>query len=367
MRKRIVFTGGGTGGHVFPGLAVAESLKVDFDIIWLGSSKGIEFDIVQRWGYPFKNIPAGKLRRYFSFQNGLDLFKVFFAFFASLWFFMKYKPALLFSKGGFVSVPPVYAAKLLGIPVVTHDSDLDPGLATRLNSKIADRICLPYKESLAYFPRISDVRLRVTGNPIRSEIYTGNADELYKVLGIDRNMPLVFVQGGSQGAEEINLMLISILPELLQHCVIVHQTGAGGFQPGQDYLARHPEHADRYYPAAFLTDLYPHVLAAASLSISRAGANSLWELAASQTPGIILPLQVGTRGDQIRNARLFEDAGMVKILADEDRNGNGLLQSLVGILDNPEMIEGMRAACSTFEADSGTYKLTEICRELICK
>lgn len=367
MRKRIVFTGGGTGGHVFPGLAVAESLKSDYDIIWLGSSKGIEFDIVQRWDYPFKSIPAGKLRRYFSVQNVLDLFKVFSGFFSSLWFFMQYKPALLFSKGGFVSVPPVYAAKLLGIPVVTHDSDLDPGLATRLNSRIADRICLPYKESLDYFPRTPEDRLRVTGNPIRTEIYTGNANELYKQLSLDRNIPLVFVQGGSLGAEEINLMLVSILPELLRHCVIVHQTGNGGFQLTQDFLAGHPEYAGRYYPVAFLTDLYPHVLAAASLSISRAGANSLWELAASQTPGIILPLMVGTRGDQIRNARLFEDAGMVMILSDEDRNSEGLLRSLMGLLDNPDMIRKMRAACRIFEADSGTAKLNEICRELICK
>ncbi|MFW5801794.1 MAG: UDP-N-acetylglucosamine--N-acetylmuramyl-(pentapeptide) pyrophosphoryl-undecaprenol N-acetylglucosamine transferase, partial [Spirochaeta sp.] len=168
MKKRIVFTGGGTGGHVFPGLAVAEELlqRGEYDLLWMGSPHGIEYSIVKRWGVPFIGIPAGKLRRYFSLHNIIDIFRVLAGFCASCMHFIRVRPDLVFSKGGYVSVPPVFAAWLLKIPVITHDSDLDPGLATRLNARAADIICVPYEQSLRYFPLVSAERLRVTGNPV---------------------------------------------------------------------------------------------------------------------------------------------------------------------------------------------------------
>ena len=365
MGKRIVFTGGGTGGHVFPGLAVAEMLQLDgtYELMWMGSCRGIEYEIVRRWNIPFCSIPAGKLRRYFSLQNVLDVFRVAAGFIASLFRFVLHRPALVFSKGGYVTVPPVYAARMLGIPVITHDSDVDPGLATRLNAKVATAICVPYEQSVQYFPSRLRSRIIVTGNPVRAEISVGDPQRFYERSSLRRDLPLVFVQGGSQGAEELNRLLLPILPDLLPICVVVHQTGAAGRAASQQFLADNPQLKNCYYCADFFTDEYADILQAATLSVSRAGAGSLWELAASNTPGIILPLVVGSRGDQVRNAEVFAAMGMITVLNSEERNSRMLRQKIIGLLNNSDRLHSMRASAGAFQG--GARHLADVCRGLL--
>ena len=368
MNKRIVFTGGGTGGHVFPGLAVLERLQETggYDLYWMGSCRGIEYPIVQRWGIPFLGIPSGKLRRYVSVRNIIDVFKVAAGLVVCLIRFLNMRPHLVFSKGGYVTVPPVFAARLLRIPVVTHDSDLDPGLATRLNARAADRICLAYEQSRRFFPAKLSERIRVTGNPVRAEILRGDARRCIQQHRLRDDLPLVFVQGGSQGADEVNTLLMAVLPQLLQSCVVIHQTGESGIQAAERYLRDNPDCSDRYVPAAFFTDEYPDILAAAELSVSRAGAGSLWELAATRTPGVILPLVVGSRGDQVRNAALFADMGIVAVADDNERTPEGLMRMVTGLLEDQARREQMQAAAAAIQADQAVNALIAVCEELLC-
>ncbi len=362
MKQRIVFTGGGTGGHVFPALAIAEGLQQKgYDLVWLGSRKGMEYDIVRRWGLRFVSIPAGKLRRYFSFRNLVDVFMVAAGFFASIFVLLRLRPAVLFSKGGYVSVPPVYAAALLRIPVITHESDLDPGLATRLNAKVARIVCLPYPESAKFFSAFPAGRLRISGNPVRAEIFRGDAERFYQKTGLSQDVPLVFVQGGSQGAAEINNLLYAALPELVPHCCLVHQCGKDHQEKARSLLADNPEYAHRYLPQAFFIEDYPDILAAATLSVTRGGAGSLWELAAVGVPALIVPLRAGSRGDQLRNADYFASRKMMVV---HDPNSDFASQVLALIQDESRL-KKMQSALAALDAQSAVERLVNECEELI--
>ncbi|NCN04663.1 MAG: UDP-N-acetylglucosamine--N-acetylmuramyl-(pentapeptide) pyrophosphoryl-undecaprenol N-acetylglucosamine transferase [Spirochaetales bacterium] len=314
--KYLVFTGGGTGGHVFPGLAVAEKLanEPDLDIIWLGSEKGIERDLVENSGIPnleFRPIPAGKLRRYLSFQNLTDLFRILGAFVVCLNIFMKVKPLGLFSKGGFVTVPPVWAAGLLGIKVFSHESDFDPGLATKLNLGFSSKVFVAYQETLESLSPRHRNKTVVTGNPIRSQILAGRPEDVeafFSGLKTPSVRPLILVLGGSLGAVQLNDLVVSVLNSLRGRAVVVHQHGT-------QWQAPEPEEGF-YYPRAFLGPELPSLLAAADFALARAGAGTLWELAAWKIPSLLIPLTAGSRGDQVRNARYFEKLGAVKVLLD---------------------------------------------------
>ncbi len=299
-RKIIAFTGGGTGGHVFPGLAVAEQIlktNRDVDIHWIGSSKGMEKEIVERYQLPFHAIPAGKLRRYFSLLNFVDVFKIIGGFFASLYILKHLHIRVLFSKGGFVTVPPAAAARVLGIPVITHDSDLDPGLATRINAKFARIILVPYRESMENFARKE--RVIVTGNPVRSEILQGDPEKARLFFKIPQGKKIVLVLGGSQGARKINDIMASVVSRLVPEVYIIHQMGKRNFVEST---------VEGYYTTPFFTDMLPHVLAAADIVVSRAGAGTLWESGVMGKASLLIPLGMeSSRGDQILNAEYFAD------------------------------------------------------------
>ncbi len=313
MSQSIVFTGGGTGGHVFPGLAVLEQLRTRWngDQHWIGSGKGMERQIVEEWGIPFHSIPAGKLRREFSLKNAIDLFKVLGGVIASHAILRKIRPAALFSKGGYVSVPPVIAARMLKIPVLTHESDSDPGLATRINARFSETIFVAYPETKACFAGEVQQRVVVSGNPVRSDVFRGNPDEGRRYVDAPGGRPILLVLGGSQGARRINRTVGGALSALCEHFYVVHQTGPANDSPvsGQ---------AGRYFPTPFLRKEYGDVLAAADLVVSRAGAGTLWEIAVAGKPSILIPLSGGgTRGDQVRNAALFAGRGASLVLDDE--------------------------------------------------
>ena len=331
-RRVIAFTGGGTGGHIYPGLAVIESLRKDFDgrIIWIGSKKESDRKTVEAAGVEYFAIPSGKLRRDFSLRNLADAFRVIAGYFAARRILAREKPFLLFSKGGYVSVPPCRAAASLGIPYFTHESDLTMGLATRLNARRADRVLVSYEETRAGMGPALASRAVVVGNPIRAAIRAGDAGKGREILGAEPGLPVVLFIGGSQGARQVNDLVLAVLPELAKSAMVVHQTGeAANASQTLGAAAEAAVAAGRYRPYAYIRDELPHILAAADLVVGRAGAASLWEAAALAKPMVLIPLAgAGTRGDQVDNARLFEAAGAATVLVGDDATPYNLAKAI---------------------------------------
>jgi UDP-N-acetylglucosamine--N-acetylmuramyl-(pentapeptide) pyrophosphoryl-undecaprenol N-acetylglucosamine transferase len=341
----IAFTGGGTGGHIYPGLAVALSLQKLFScrIFWIGSNRGMDRSIVEEAGLEFFGIPSGKLRRYFSFRNLSDVIRVGAGFFAARRILKKERPALLFSKGGFVSVPPCAAAASLNIPVFTHESDFSPGLATRINARFAERIFTAYEDTAAFFPEALRSRIERTGNPVRPAFRSANPAKGRAFLGLGGDERILLILGGSQGAREINGMIRAVLPELTGPYVVVHQTG-----PNADSAPAGP----RYLPYPYIRDELPHVIAAAELVLGRSGAGTLWECAVLGKPLILIPLTgSGTRGDQVENARFFEKAGAaVTLLNPSPRD---MLRVALDLAGDAKRRKAMVAACAAIGAGDG--------------
>lgn len=326
----IVFAGGGTGGHIFPGLAIVDELAAaeGVSVAWIGSSRGMDRSIVEEHQVPFYGIPTGKLRRYFSFENLSDLFKICAGFFYSIGILLKLKPAVLFSKGGFVSVPPCAAAKLLGIPVITHECDVTPGLATRINARFAASIFVSFEETKKYLSPRYETLLRVTGNPVRPAFYTASADRGRAFLGLEgQGLPILFVQGGSLGARQINSLISESIDRLCERFIVVHQTGSKNID--QVTYPKNTEHRGRYKPFPFIGSEMADVLAAADMVVARSGANTLWECAVTGTPMLLIPLTgSGTRGDQVDNARYFVERGAAVMLTGSEVNPDTLLEFL---------------------------------------
>ncbi|MCL2243375.1 MAG: undecaprenyldiphospho-muramoylpentapeptide beta-N-acetylglucosaminyltransferase [Treponema sp.] len=352
----IAFTGGGTGGHIFPGLAVAAELKKmltdqDFRLFWIGSASGMDRGIVEDAGIEFFGIPSGKLRRYFSLRTIMDFFRVIAGFFAARKILKKQKAFLLFSKGGFVSVPPCAAASSLKIPVFTHESDFSPGLATRLNARSAlrsgGRIFTAYNETGGFFPEAVRDHITVCGNPVRAVFRSADAVKGRAFLGLDNahnseGERILLVLGGSQGAREINELIRAALPELIKHYIVAHQTGPN--------LSWDLPASERYKPFPFFREEMPHVMAAAELILGRSGAG-IWEWAVAGKPMILVPLcGSGTRGDQIENARFFYQAGAAIVLhqsvqAGEEASPQALIRAVNSLAVDSE--KRTKMACSS--------------------
>jgi UDP-N-acetylglucosamine--N-acetylmuramyl-(pentapeptide) pyrophosphoryl-undecaprenol N-acetylglucosamine transferase len=358
--RNIIFTGGGTAGHVFPGLAVARRLQqsVPCTIYWLGTRYGMERSIIRAAGIRFLCIPAGKLRRYFSLWNIVDLFTFVGGIIYSLVYLFLLRPKLLFSKGGFVSVPPVLAARILGIPSVTHESDYDPGLATKINAKFCNRVLTSFRDSGRYFSGSAQKKLIYSGNPVRPEIEQGDTQTGRSLLGCPAGKKMVLVLGGSLGAAEINTLIEQIIGELEKDCFVVHQVGR------RNPLPRHSYPHYRAFP--FIGPELPHFLAAADLVISRAGANTLWELAVTGTPAVLVPLGTsGSRGDQLRNAEIFKKAGAAVVLRQETITGRKLLETIKNLLDNGTDLKNMARAAANLGVPHATERIARILIEMI--
>lgn len=349
----IVFAGGGTGGHIFPGLAVAEVITEKNPLIscvWFGSSTGMDRSIVEASGLSFYGIPSGKLRRYVSIKNFLDLFKITAGFFVSLFHLIRIRPVIVFSKGGFVSVPPCFAAALLRIPVITHECDVTPGLATRLNARVAKKIYVSYEETGNCFPKKYRNRIHATGNPVRQVFYHGDSSAGRTFAGFTgKKLPVVFVQGGSLGARQINMIVLECAPKLLDFCCIVHQTGAGN--RGDAELFEKADTSGNFRSFEFIRNEMPHVLASADLVISRAGANSVWECAAAGKPMVLIPLEsASSRGDQIDNAKFFEGKGAAVVLGGRRATAENLLDTVTKILRDKSVLSDMANASRSLGA-----------------
>lgn len=322
--KKIVLTGGGTAGHVTPCIALLPELKREgFDVHYIGSYEGIERKLIEEYQIPYYGISSGKLRRYFDPKNFSDPFKVFKGYLEARKILKKLKPDIVFSKGGFVTVPVVLAAKKYHIPVIIHESDMTPGLANKLALPSATKVCANFPETLRYFPEGKAV---LTGTPIRKELFSGNKIKGLDFCGFSSNKPIILIVGGSTGSKIINDVIRGMLPTLLRDYQVIHLCGKGNLD---DRFKDTPGYVQYEYIKAELSDL----MAAADLVISRAGANAICELLALRKPNILIPLSAAaSRGDQILNAESFEHQGYSYVLKEEDLSISRLLESIETVM-----------------------------------
>lgn len=317
--KTVIFSGGGSAGHVTPNLALIPRLLAEgASIHYIGTADGIEREIIEgRAGIEYHAISSGKLRRYFSWKNFTDPFRVIKGMIQAGRLMKRIRPDAVFSKGGYVTVPVVMAAKGKRVPTVIHESDYTPGLANRISGKFANTICVTFEDTLKYV----GTKGVHTGTPIRPELYEGTTEKGLRFLGFNGAKPVLLVMGGSLGAQAINDAVRSALDKLLLAYDIVHLCGKGKVD---DNAAR-----AGYRQFEFLSDELPDVMAATDMVVARAGANSVFEFLALQIPALLIPLPLSaSRGDQILNAGYFERKGFALVLEQEKLSESTLLEAV---------------------------------------
>ncbi len=324
MSKTIVLTGGGTAGHVTPNIAMLPRLReLGYKIYYIGTYDGIEKKLIEEEGIPYYGISSGKLRRYFSMKNFSDPFRVIKGFRQAKKLMKQLRPDVVFSKGGFVSVPVVLAAEKRKIPVVIHESDMTPGLANKIALPKATRVCCNFPETAGSFP---EGVATVTGTPIRQELYSGDPKKGMDFCGFTEARPTILVVGGSTGSAIVNEAVRGILDDLLKTYNVIHIAGEGKTDPAYD---GRPGYAQFSYVKGELPDLF----ALADLVISRAGANAICELLALRKPNILIPLsKAQSRGDQILNAHSFEKSGYSKVIEEENLTAESLMSAVTQVI-----------------------------------
>lgn len=318
--KKIILTGGGTAGHVTPNLALLPSLKeAGYEIRYIGSYQGIERKLIENAGIPYDGISSGKLRRYFDFKNFSDPLRVVKGYAEALRLMKRYKPNVVFSKGGFVAVPVVLAAKHYKIPTIIHESDMTPGLANKICIPSAAKVCCNFPETLKYLPEDKAV---LTGSPIRKELLQGDRLSGLSYTSLSAEKPILLVIGGSLGSVAVNTAVRRILPRLLSRYQVIHICGKGNLDESLIGTAGYVQY--EYVDAPL-----KHLFAAADVVISRAGANSICELLALRKPNLLIPLSASaSRGDQILNASSFAKQGFSKVLEEEAITDDSLHESI---------------------------------------
>ena len=353
--KKIVLTGGGTAGHVTPNLALLPSLKAaGYEITYMGSYDGIEKKLISDFDIPYVGISTGKFRRYFDPKNFTDPFRVIKGFSEAKKFLKQYKPDVVFSKGGFVSVPVVRAAAVLGIPCVIHESDMTPGLANKLCIPVAKKVCCNFPETLKLLPEDKAV---LTGSPIRAELSQGNKLAGLDMCGFSANKPVIMVIGGSLGAANVNKAVREALPKLLKDFQVVHLCGKDKVD---NLLLNTPGYKQFEYIKAELKDLF----AMADIVISRAGANAICELLALKKPNILIPLPAASsRGDQLLNAKSFEAQGFSIVIDEDDLTTDLLVDRVFELYCNRQNYHDAMSRSGQMESIRTIMKLLEEVQE----
>ncbi len=351
--KRIILTGGGTAGHVTPNIALIPRLReLGYDIQYIGSYNGIEKKLIEELDIPYYGIASGKLRRYFDVKNFTDPFRVAKGFIQAKKLLKQLRPDIIFSKGGFVTVPVVQAAKGLHIPVVIHESDMTPGLANRLAIPAASKVCCNFPETVSHLPAGKAV---MTGCPIREELRRGNRLTGLKLCGFTSEKPVLLVIGGSLGSVTVNRAIRSILPDLLKTFQVVHLCGNGNLD---ESLAGTAGYVQYEYIKQELADLF----ALADVVVSRAGANAICELLELRKPNLLIPLSASaSRGDQILNAKSFEKQGFSIVLEEEQINPELLKNKIMELYKNRQRYV---AAMEKSSASNAVVAITALLEEL---
>ncbi len=329
---KIVITGGGTGGHVIPNLAVIAEIKKRFpdaDLLYLGSGLDIEKKLIPK-NIVYKKIFCGKLRRYFSLFNVIDFLKLPIGIIQSFFILAKFKPAIIFAKGGYVSIPPVIAGRILKIPAIIHESDIIPGLANRIIARFACKIAVAFPNAKEHFKPELRTEVVICGNPIRPEIFRGDRKRAVQFFHLNEEQPVIFITGGSQGAENLNQKVLEILPNLVSDYQIIHQYGNSPIK------FEHPN----YHGFDFLQKEIADAYAVADIVIARAGANTVFEIAALGKPVIFVPLSLkSSRGDQIKNAQFIKENAEIIILPDDELTGVILERKIRDLLNDEARLE----------------------------
>lgn len=307
--KKIILTGGGTAGHVTPNLALLPSLKeAGYEVRYIGSYQGMERKLIENAGIPYDGISSGKLRRYFDIKNFTDPFRVIKGYAEARRLLKRYKPDVVFSKGGFVAVPVVLAAKHYKIPTIIHESDMTPGLANKICIPSAAKVCCNFPETLKYLPKDKAI---LTGSPIRAELLKGDRACGLAYAHLKDDKPVLLIIGGSLGSVAVNTAVRRVLPRLLPFFQIIHICGKGNLD--ESFIS-----TKGYVQYEYVDAPLKHLFAAADIVISRAGANSICELLALRKPNLLIPLSAAaSRGDQILNANSFAKQGFSKVLEEE--------------------------------------------------
>ena len=322
-RYKIIMTGGGSAGHVTPNLALLPYLKKEgFEIKYIGGKNGIEKGIIEEAGIPFYGVSTGKLRRYFDLKNFTDPFKVIAGIGQCYKIIKKEKPDIVFSKGGFVAVPVVLAAYLNKVPVVSHESDITPGLANKLIIPYCSKLCITFPEALKH---VKQEKAILTGTPIREELFKGKREECLKITGFRGNKPILLIIGGSLGSKVLNDAVRNNLKDIISDFDIIHLCGKGN-------LERKLTDKAGYKQYEYVSEEMSHFLMGCDLVISRAGANSIFEILSLKKPNILIPLsQKASRGDQILNAKSFEKKGYSYVIFEENFTAEILKEAILTV------------------------------------
>jgi UDP-N-acetylglucosamine--N-acetylmuramyl-(pentapeptide) pyrophosphoryl-undecaprenol N-acetylglucosamine transferase len=363
---RILFTGGGTGGHFYPIIAVAEELNatnkekrlLGAELFYMSPTAYNEGLLFEQ-GIVFEKIRAGKLRRYFSILNFFDFFKTGWGVMTSLWAVYRLYPDVVFGKGGYASFPVLFAARILRIPVVIHESDTEPGRVNRWAGKFAQAIAISYEEAAQYFP--AD-KVAYTGNPVRKDIAEPITSGAREYLKLEENIPVILILGGSQGSTVINDAIIEALPEFVEKYEVIHQTGKDNISEAQntaEAVLFKSEHKDRYKPFDYLNALAERMAAgAASIVISRAG-STIFEISAWGVPSIIIPIPESVSHDQTKNAFAYARAGACEVIEEKNLTPHILLSEINRILTNTAEREKMKAAAKVFYKPNAAKAIAE--------
>jgi len=344
---RLLISGGGTAGHIYPLLAVVEKIKQKItnerlEILYLGSKKGIEEKIMKNKNIPSIFIHSGKWRRYWPkwlpalLLNFRDLFLIILGFFEAFFIMVKFHPDILFAKGGYVTLPVVFAAKICGIPIISHESDVVMGLSNRITAKMSEMVCVSFP--LSYYPHLPQKKLVYTGNPIREGFYPPKIKAKTK-----KSFPVVLVIGGSQGAQRINETVTAIVPQLVERIKFIHITGDNKAEQAKkvrDSLP--PSFKKNYLIYEFVDQELPDLMREADLVISRAGANVLAEIAVCQRPSILIPLKNAAANHQEKNAQIFAQRQAAVVIREDNLSEKKLLNTILELLNNKKRLSKMQ-------------------------
>ena len=349
MKRRILLTGGGTGGSVTPLLALAQDLRTRdsaLEFLFVGSHQGPEASLCAAADIPFQAIPAGKLRRYWSWQNISDLGNLWRAWRAARKIIQRWPPDVVVSAGSFVAVPVVWAARRSGSRIVIHQQDVRPGLANKLMAASADVITVSFDQSRQDFPAS---KVRLIGNPVRPEILTGSVDEARRLFSLAADIPTLLVVGGGTGSQAINQLIIATAPRLVQTWQILHITGDRAFIPSLEH--------ERYHYISFLTKEYPDALAVADLVVSRCGLGAMTELAALGKPTIFVPMPQSHQED---NARVIRDNNAGLVVAQADLSDTYFIQLLGELMSDRDRLAAWARNISALARPDALKKMSEL-------
>ncbi len=344
--KKIVMTGGGTAGHVTPNIAIINELKDKYDIHYIGSKNSVEEDLVKKENIKFYGISSGKLRRSLNFKNFTDIFRVLKGISESVFLLRKIKPDLIFSKGGYVTVPVILASKTTKIPVIIHESDFTIGLANKISIPIAKKVCVTFEKTIK---QIGKDKCIYTGPPVRKSIFLGNKNLGKKFCNFPSNKPVIIFIGGSQGSENINKLVRENIKKL-NNFNIVHICGKGNLDVNLNY--------DNYLQFEYLNDQLPDVFAFADLIVSRAGSNTIYEILALKKLNLLIPLsKKASRGDQLDNAKEFEQKGYSKVLQEDEKINDLFVPTILELYENRNKYIKKMVHCNFV---NGTAKIIDI-------